>query len=270
MRPFFHKVWLNLILFYEAARLSYIALFRWLNPPTYIASKMLMPAASLLFFTFIGTFATGPGSASFYVIGNAIQMAAVNGIFGTTMSIGGDRHDGTLPYIFGVPGNRLVSFLGRALFQVFDGSLGVVFGLAFGVLVMGLDLSHANVGMLALTILTATLGTVGLGLMLGAISLMTVNVMFINNLFYFLLLLFSGANVRLELLPGWMQAISFVLPLTRSVAAARLAISGAGIDVIGPMLVQEIGLGALYALLGYAIFRVFETESRKRGTLEAF
>lgn len=264
------KLWLNILLFYEAARLSYVALFRWLNPPTYLASKILMPAASLLFFTFIGTYASGPGAASFFVIGNAIQMAAVNGIYGTTMSIGGDRHDGTLPYIFGVPGNRLMLFLGRALFQVLDGALGVVFGLLFGVLVMGLDMSHTNFALLALVIAVATISTVGLGLLLGAISLVTVNVMFVNNLFYFLLLLFSGANVRLELLPGWMQAVSSVLPLTRSVAAARLVIAGAGFSQIGPMLGQEIALGAVYALAGYIVFRVFEDTSRRLGTLEAF
>ncbi len=263
------KAWLNFTLFFEAARLSYVALFRWLNPPTYVASKILMPAASLLFFTFIGTFAQGPGSASFFVIGNAIQMAAVNGIYGMTMSIGGDRWAGTLPYLFGVPGNRLFSFMGRALFQVLDGALGVVFGLAFGVIFMGLDMSHANFGLVALTIVVATLSTVGFGLLLGAVSLVTVNVMFVNNLFYFLLLLFSGANVRLELLPGWMRAISYALPLTRSVAAARLAVAGAGMDAVGPLLAQEIGLGAVYALLGYAVFRIFETQSRRLGTLEA-
>jgi ABC-2 type transport system permease protein len=67
-----------------------------------------------------------------------------------------------------------------------------------------------------------------------------------------------------------MQTISAFLPLTRSVAAARLVIDGAGFDAIGPMLGQEIALGAAYALLGYAVFRIFENTSRQMGTLEAF
>lgn len=264
------KVWLNLVLFYEAARLSFIALFRWLNPPTYVASKLVMPVAGILFFTFLGTFAQGPGAASFFVIGNAMQMAAVNGIFGVTMSVGGDRGEGTLPYIFAVPGNRLWSFMGRALFQIIDGSIGVAAGLGFGVLVLGLDASRVNAGLLALTIVVATLSTVGLGLLLGAISLMTVNVMFINNTFYFLLLVFSGANVQLQILPAWMQAISFIMPLTRGVAAARLVFAGAGFEQVAPLLAQELALGVIYALLGYLVFHVFEVESRRRGTLEAF
>src|SRR5690606_17467894 len=80
---------LNARLFWEGALLSYIALFRWLKPSTYLASKVFMPVTYILFFTFIGVYATGWENASFYVVGNAIQIAAVSGIYGVTMSIGG-------------------------------------------------------------------------------------------------------------------------------------------------------------------------------------
>ena len=36
------------------------------------------------------------------------------------------------------------------------------------------------------------------------------------------------------------------------------------------MLAQEMALGAVYALGGYVVFRIFENESRRLGTLEAF
>ena len=39
----FNSLRLNARLFWEGAVLSYIALFRWLEPTTYIASKILMP-----------------------------------------------------------------------------------------------------------------------------------------------------------------------------------------------------------------------------------
>ncbi len=84
----------NLRLFWQGTILSYIALFRWLRPVTYLASKIVMPLAQILFFTFLGTYATGAQNASFYIIGNAVQIAAVSGIFGVTMSIGGDGGKG--------------------------------------------------------------------------------------------------------------------------------------------------------------------------------
>lgn len=260
---------LTIRLFFEGAFLSYIALFRWLRPMTYAASKALMPVAQILFFTFLGTFANGPDVASFYIIGNAMQMTAINGIYGVTMSIGGDRQEGTLTYLFAAPGNRLVIFLGRAFFHVVDGALGVVLGLIFGVLFLRLDLSQANLPMLGLTILIATLSTVGLGLLLGAISLLLIHTFFINNTFYFLLLIFSGANVPLETLPGWIKTISAFLPLSRGIAAARLIIDGAPPDAVGGLLLGELAVGAAYTLLGYAVFRAVETLARRHGTLEA-
>ena len=121
----------NVRLFLQGALLSYVALFRWLQPVTYLASKIVMPLVQILFWTLLGTFATGSASASFYVIGNAVQLAAVNGIYGVTMSVGGDRWAGTLPYLFGSPANRLALFSGRAFMHVLDGTLSVI--MAFGV-----------------------------------------------------------------------------------------------------------------------------------------
>jgi ABC-2 type transport system permease protein len=258
----------NLRLFWQGTLLSYIALFHWLRPTTYLASKILMPLAQILFFTILGIYATGRDSASFYVIGNAIQLAAVSGIYGVTMSIGGDRWNGTLPYLFGTPANRLVMFLGRSFVHILDGMLGVVIGLGWGVLLLGLDLSKADLPALGLTILVTTFSTSGLGLLMGCISLITTNVMFVNNSVYFLLLIFSGANIPVHSLPAWMQAISWALPLTRGIASARLLIAGADLSQVTRLLAGEFLLGAAYVALGYWLFRWFEMQAKARGTLE--
>jgi ABC-2 type transport system permease protein len=264
-----HKLLVNLRLFWEGALLSYIALFHWMQPSTYLASKVLMPLWQMLFFTFLGMYATGPGNASFYVIGNAIQICAVSGIFGVTMSVGEERWVGTLPYLFGTPANRLVMFVGRAFVHVLDGMLGVVLAFGWGIFLLGLNLSHADLPALALTIAIATISTSGLGLLLGCLSLITLNVMFVNNTVYFLLLVFSGANLPLSALPGWMQTVSWFLPLTRSIAAARAIIAGSSLADVAPLLGGELIVGAAYVFLGYVLFRWFEFEAKRRGTLES-
>ena len=260
----------NLRLFWQGALLSYIALFHWMRPIQYMASKILMPLAQMFFFVYLGTYATGAGNAAYYIVGNALQIAAVSGIYGMTMSIGGDRDNGTLAYIFGTPANRLVVFMGRAFMNIMDGSLGVVIAFTWGVLLMGLDLSHTNIGALALTIFITTVSTCGLGLLLGCLALITVNVMFVNNFVYFLLLIFSGANVQLNEMPGWVQFISSGLPLTRGISAARLLVQGASLGEIAPLLLGELGIGVVYGVLGYLLFAVFEVVAKRRGTLEVF
>jgi ABC-2 type transport system permease protein len=260
----------NLRLFWQGTLLSYIALFHWLRPGQYAASKILMPLAQMLFFVFLGTFAAGREHAAFYIIGNAIQITAVSGIFGVTMSIGGERETGTLAYLFGTPANRVMVFFGRAFMHVLDGVLGVLIAFVWGVVLLGLDLSHTDLPALGLIILATTLSTCGLGLLMGCLSLITVNVMFVNNFVYFALLIFSGANVAVSQFPAAMQAVSAVLPLTRGIEAARALVAGASLADIGPLLYGELGIGLIYGILGYFIFAVFEDQARRRGTLETF
>lgn len=267
-RAFGRALLANLRLFGEGALLSYVALFHWLRPPTYLASKIVMPLAQMLFFVLIGTFGSGSLGPAFFIVGNALQVAAVSGIYGVTFSVGGDRFNGTLPYLFGTPANRLVMFAGRSFIHLLDGMLGVAIAFGWGVVLLGLDLSRADLGLLAFIVLVATFSTSGLGLLMGCIGLISRNVMFVNNTVYFLLLLFSGANIPLERLPGWIRAISLALPLSAGIAAARAVVAGAGWRAAAPLLLREGLIGLAWFSAGYALFRAFEREAKRRGSLE--
>ncbi|MDX1435552.1 MAG: ABC transporter permease [Anaerolineales bacterium] len=271
-----HTLSVNLRLFFLGALLSYRALFRWLRPIQYLATKIWGPLMHITFFVLLGRFATGEDNTSFYVIGNAVQTTAYNGIYGVTMSITGDRWEGTLVYLFATPANRMSMFFGRAVMHIVDGMSGVFIGLVWGVLLFGLDLSRASPAALILTILITTFSTAGLGLLLGCLSLLTRNVMFVNNTVFFLLLVFSGANVPLEKLPEWALYLARLLPLTRGIEATRLIVDGASLQDVAPLLWGvgavwgELWVGLFYGLIGYVFFRWFERQARRRGTLEAF
>ena len=265
----------QLRLFMEGAVLSYRGMFRWLRPITYLASKIVMPLASMIFFTLLGTYG-GSKEASFFIIGNAMQIAAVSGIYGVTMSIGGDRWDGTLPYLFGSPANRLMVFFGRSFIHIADGVLGVIIAFGWGILLLGLRFSPSCAPALLLAILTVVYATSGMGLLMGCVALISRNVMFVNNTVFFLLLLFSGANIPVETLPGWMRGISACLPLTRGIEAARLIIASGGLSAghggmagsAGALLLREIMIGTAYLAAGYLLFRVFERRAKMTGSLE--
>ena len=258
----------NFRLFIQGTILSYYALFNWVRPITFVASMILMPLAQIFFFDFLGSYATNGGNTDFYVIGNAMQIASVSGIFGVTMSIGNDRWLGTLPYVFGTPANRVTLFFGRAFMHVLNGALGVIIAFFWGVVLLGLDLSQTNLPGLALTIIVTTFSTCALGLLMGCLALITANVMFVNNTVYFLLLIFSGANVALEKLSPWMQFVSNIIPMTRGIAASRLLVAGASVDSVSSLLAQELGIGLAYGIVGYILFAAFEVLAKRRGTLE--
>ena len=266
----FVSAWIDsLRIFISSAYLSYVALFHWTRPTAYIASKVLAPFAYMVFFLYLGTLATGPGSGEFYLVGNAMQMAALNGIFGVTMVVGRERSEGTLVYLVGSPTNRLPIFFGRALFNILDGFFTVLICFAWGLL-LGLDLSETNLGSLALVIFIVSISTSGLGLLMGSISLMTLNVMFINNVIFFLLLIFSGANLPPERMPAWIRTVGAALPLTRGIQSARLLVRGAALAEVWPLLIGELGIGILYGFVGFVVFHWFEEQARRQGMLDAF
>lgn len=257
----------SLRIFLSSSWLSYISLFAWTSPQAYLACVILAPIGQMLFFVLLGISATGKASADFYIIGNAIQMAAINGIYGVTFVIGGERNSGTLIYLLGSPANRLSIFLGRTVFNILNGIFTVIVGLALGLL-LGLDLSHTNLLSLFVTILISTFSACGFGLLLGSLSLLSVNVMFLNNTIYFLLLLFSGANLPIDKMPSWVQTIGSYLPLSRGIQSARLLVSGAYLADVWPLLFGEIAIGTLYAFLGLALFKSLELLARHKGSLE--
>jgi ABC-2 type transport system permease protein len=260
----------NIRLFFHGAYLSYIALFAWLRPTQYITAKLISPFVYMTFFVFLGKFASGNDDASFYVIGNAMQIVSLSGIYGVSMSIDGDRWGGTLVYLFGTPANRLFLFIGRAFMHVLDGILGIIISFILGVLIFRLDLSQTNYPALFLTILVTTLSTSGMGLLLGCLGLMTRNVMFVNNTAFFSLLVFSGANVPIETLPGWARTISMLIPLSRGIDSSRQVVAGASLQDVLPLLGGELLIGLAYIVLGFSLFQWFEQQAKRRGTLEAF
>ena len=65
-----------------------------------------------------------------------------------------------------------------------------------------------------------------------------------------------------------MQALSNILPLTRGIASARALIAGGSMGDVLPLLVQELGIGLAYGLLGYFLFKWVEVSAKRRGTLE--
>jgi ABC-2 type transport system permease protein len=88
------------------------------------------------------------------------------------------------------------------------------------------------------------------------------------NIVFGLLLVFTGANVPLDVLPGWMSAISRVLPFTHGIEAARELADGASLGDVRGLVAAELGLGGLYAAAGFAFLLAVERQSRRHATLD--
>jgi ABC-2 type transport system permease protein len=259
----------SLRLFFSGALLQYRAMFNWGHPVAYISYKVLFPISQMVFFVQLGVFATGHANALYVAVGNALQVTAVNGIFGVVMTVGNERQYGTLPLLLASPANRLATFMGRAFFHVVDGMTSVILAFAVATVLFGLDLGRSNLALLAACIILISMTTSGLGLMFGSLSLITRDVFVIANTVYYLLLVLCGINFSVSRLPSWAQVISNSLPMTHGVAAARQAVAGASFGGVIGVLAEEAATGAIYVAIGYLLFRWFESRSRFGGLQEA-
>lgn len=256
-------------IFFVGGTISYRALFNWIQPGMYVATMLGSPLFQILFFTYLGRYA-GSEDDAFFIVGNAIQVAAMAGIYGMTMGIANERQFGTLQPLLATPANRLAIFSGRALPFVVNGLVVSAFGFAVSWLLLDFRPAEGSIPALAFAVLVTTCSCVALGMLIGSIGLRARDVFFGANLVYFLMLLVCGVNVATDDLPGWLAAIGRCLPLTHGIAAAREIAAGTPLGDVAGLLWTEALIGLAYATAAYVLFRVFEAEGRRRASLETY
>jgi ABC-2 type transport system permease protein len=253
-------------IFFLGGLMSYRALFSFMSPAVFIPTLIITPIFQILLFAYIGR-AANARSDEFYVVGNAMQYAAVPCLFAMTQTIAGERFQQTLGYILVSPAGRLPLFLGRSLPVILNGFFVAGFSLIIGGLILGVTFPVSSLLPLALVVLVASVSCTGLGLINAGLGLRIRETSVLSNILVGILLIFCGANVAISSLPNWMAEISVWLPLTHAIEAARAVADGNSLTSVQGLIGRELGVGVIYAVAGLAIIRFFETQSRRHATL---
>ena len=257
----------NARIFFVGGLMSFRAQFNWLNPWILVPSLLVSPVAQILLFTYVGR-AAGVGNDRFFVIGNALNYAAIPCMFAMTFAISGERWGQTLGLVMATPARRLPLFLGRAVPVIATGWAVAIFGLAVGALLLGVHIELSAWLPLVLAVAVTSVSCTGLGLLMGAACLRIRDGATLGNIVFLVLLVFCGTNVALDQLPGWMAAIGEWLPLTHGIEAARELAGGATLGSVDRPLLRELVTGLTYGILGLATLGWMERDSRRRATLE--
>jgi len=253
--------------FFVGGLLSYRALFNWLTPWILVPTFLVAPIFQILLFAYIGRSAH-LHSDGFYLVGNAVQYTALPCLFAMGNTIAGERWTQTLGSVLVTPASRLAIFLGRSLPVVANGALVGAFAYGAGAAILGVHVRLASLAPLGLVILVTAVSCTGLGLVNAAVGLRVRESAVGSNILFGILLVFSGVNVALADLPPWMARVGRGLPVTHGIEAARRLAAGEGLGGVAGLIGTEAGIGVVYACAGYALFRWFELESRRRATLE--
>lgn len=253
--------------FFIGGLMSYRAMFGWMNPWIFIPALLVSPICQILLFAYIGRSA-GVGSDEFYVIGNALNYAAIPCLFAMSSTIAGERYSQTLSLVLSSPARRIPLFLGRSLPVIANGWGVAMFGIVVGSLLLDTNVPASAWLLIALVVAVASVSSTGLGLVMGAISLRMRDSATLGNVLFLVLLIFTGTNVALDDLPRWMAAIGPWLPLTHAIEATRALADGATWGQVRGLVGHELAVGAAYVVFGMLALRWLEQLSRSGATLE--
>lgn len=254
--------------FFNQAYMSYKALFGLLSIQNYILVKTLMPLFQMIFFVLTAKLAFQVMDLTPWIIGNSLILASFNAFFGVGTNFINDRSMGTLKIIITSPINKFVIFLGRSLMHILDGLITVILGLIVGVLLFQMDLSQINLPLFIITLIIGVFSVMSLGVLIGIFALVTREIHMLLNIAYSLMLLFSGANIPKENLPQPLIYITNILPLSRSIEAARMIYNG---DLqIGILLIEEFILGCICLLIALLFYNFLEQRARRGSTIDVY
>jgi ABC-2 type transport system permease protein len=255
--------------FFIGGYIAYRALFNWIRPSLYIPTMLIGPMFQILFFAYLGRYSR-LADDSFFVVGNAVQASAMSGVFAATMAISNERQYQTLQPLLATPANRFAIFMGRSLPVLVNGLAVSIAGFVVGRLLLDFHPPASSIPALLLVTVVSVAACTAFGLTLGSIGMRARDVFLIANLAYSLMWLFCGVNVPLDRLPGWIEAIGRLLPLTHGIEAARAIAAGSSLGAVDHLILTELLVGVCYGIASFALVRLFELEGRRRASLETY
>ncbi len=243
----------------------------WDSWEMWVMQIFITPIAQMGFFAFLSIYLKYPLSVTqFIVIGNALQAMSFSAVFAVANITSQDKWQGTLPSTMVTPANRAALFIGRAWFQVLLSSLIAGAGMLYAATIFGVSFAQADFLGVALVVFLTSMAMTTFGLLISAVGLYMRTALIVANIFLFVTMLLCGIDFAVSQLPAWLQPVSWMIPLTYGTEAVRMAIGGASLPALLPILGWE-SLDAVVVLLGgFALFSGFELLSRRTGRFEEY
>ena len=256
---FLHMAWLN----FKGQRAAF-------NLEEFLLLETAYPFITLMFHCVLAGYAYGTTDLTDWVIGNAFLLCTNICVFSLGSSFRAERAYGRIRSIMVGKTSKIEIVLQKGFFSGLVSMVTTFVGFAAGCLVFGISIQDISWGTMLLCFMGAMFSAMGFGLVLSVFGLMSHQMHLILNLMEYVLLIFTGSNFPVSQLPDALQIVSYALPLTRSIQAARGVASGMGWSEVLSLLGGEIIVGIVYVLLAAGLVKYAERVAIKDGTLELF
>lgn len=259
VRIFFQQAWL----YYKGSN----AQFDW---EEILFFRIAMPLVTLVYYCTIARVSFRTDYLASWVIGNSILLCINSCVFSLGGSFHAERANGRLKWLVAAPYSRIATVLQKGLFAVLESFFTVALGLIFGSVVFHIPFQGVPIGLFACTVLCGVFAAMCFGMFISMFALVGDGMHMILNLVNLTMMILCGANFPIADLPKWAQALSHLLPFTRSIKAGKLLFGLTDGAQLSALLGEEVLMGLIYLLLSAMLFKVIERVAVKKATLEIF
>jgi len=253
----------------------------WTDPLLFFIYSLAKPLGGVLILVFMYVVVAQGGRGAmlgFFVVGTALWPFVVRGVMGIAWGLISDReHWKTLRYIYISPIPYRAYLVGRSLAQATSALAPAVITLIFGRCVLGVPIHLDTVNVQdAITAMTVGIvGIVALGLVVvSAAMLISGEAWRMPEAIGAGLYLVTGAIFPITALPGTLQSLAQIFPLTWWLEAMRRGLLGPQTVTSFPwagdaqVLLYEILVTAAWVVVATLIFGLADRRARQLGVLD--
>src|SRR5215204_5964464 len=181
-----------------------------------------------------------------------------------------ERWEGTIEYTFIAPASRATHLIGTSNYAVLYGILRTAIMFVVIQFFFDLDVSEANYFGALVVLAVCSISLVGFGMVAAVMPLLSPEKgQQVTYIVSALLLLVSGVYYPVEVLPGWMQPLATVSPVTYGLEGSRAALQkGTGVVDLWGSIWPLLIMGVVFVPLGIFIFHLGESYAKRTGKLK--
>jgi ABC-2 type transport system permease protein len=185
-------------------------------------------------------------------------------------TIAWERWEGTIEYTLMAPVPRSLHLIGTCCYAVTYAVVRAALIFAVVAMLFNVDLGKANVLTALAVIAVGSVSVIGLAIVAAVLPLLfTERGAQMTFVIHSSLLLISGVYAPVDVLPGWLQVLSPLSPMTYTLRAVRAGLlDGSSPSAIAGDLAVLAIMGAALVPIGLMVFRSAERYARRTGRLK--
>lgn len=210
--------------------------------------------------------------AAFYIIfGSSIYSLWGNVCFSSAGDIERERFMGNLEIITASPMGLQIITLGKIIANNLLGFASFAIVFLFATFGLKVNLTIACLPLFFLSLLLVSFSFIGISLFTASLLTLSRSARLLMNFIDMPICFLSGMFFPVEILPKYIQYISYILPTTWGIKVVKNAVTGI-VDVgnIFTSIAVLLVLSALYLIAAFALFVVIDRKARIKGSLGVY